>query len=76
MVRHAVAFQFQQTAGTVVHSHIFHTVNDGQLSVALQDKAIVSYFVLSCQAPVGQMGLADKDGRYQVAVIGIEERVD
>ena len=76
MVRHAVAFQFQQAAGTVVDCLVLQALYDCQPTVALEDETVVAYVVLAGEAPVGQMGLAYKDRGQKVAIIGIEERIE
>ena len=75
MVCHSVAFQLQKADRSVVDRLVPKTVDDCQPPVALENEAVIAYFVLAGEVLVGQSGLAYKDGRRQFAVIGIEERV-
>ena len=75
MVCHSVAFQLQKADRSVVDRLVPKTVDDCQPSIALEDEAVIAYFVLAGEVLVGQSCLAYKDGRRQFAVIGTEERV-
>ncbi len=75
MVCHSVAFQLQKADRSVVDRLVPKTVDDCQPTVALENEAVIAYFVLAGEVLVSQSCLADKNGRWQFAVIGIEERV-
>ena len=42
VVRHAVALQLQQTAGTVIYRLVPKAVDDSQPSVALEDETVIA----------------------------------